>query len=177
LATSVDGVEERVQLTGQVDRIDVGRVGERVVFNVIDYKTSAHAAVKEPEILAGRQIQLPLYVMAVEQLLGGQQAAALSAGFWSVRGKGFGGGASRNGGPLSIHDVRDGVLVPAARWEETREKLVARIGEIIASIRRGWFPVFNDNQDCTTGCDLRTICRIAQVRSLEKQGAPANSKS
>jgi hypothetical protein len=68
-----------------------------------------------------------------------------------------------------MHEVRDGALAPTAAWEATRERLVARIGEIIAAIRRGEFPVFNDNPQCTSFCDLRTICRIAQVRSLEKQ--------
>jgi hypothetical protein len=75
-----------------------------------------------------------------------------------------------------MHEVRDGALVATEAWEATRALLVARIGEIIGAIRRGEFPVFNDNPQCTTYCDLRTICRIAQVRSLEKQWPPEKKK-
>ena len=81
---------ERMRFTGQIDRIDVGRVGDSLVFNVIDYKTSALARVKPDEVRSGLQIQLPLYAMAAaELLLADKQAAALSAGYWSIRGKGF----------------------------------------------------------------------------------------
>lgn len=172
LTTTIDGASERVQFTGQIDRIDVGRVGDRTVFNVIDYKTSAKAAVRDAEIHAGKQIQLPLYAMAVEQLLlAGENAAALSAGYWSVQGKGFAINA-RSGGPLPIGEIREGVIRPAPSWEGTRDKLIAKIGEIIADIRRGRFPVYNDDANCTDHCDLRTICRIAHVRSLEKVWSP-----
>jgi hypothetical protein len=168
LDVPIEGRDEAVQFAGQVDRIDVGRVGDRTVFNIVDYKTGASATVKDAEMHAGRQIQLPLYALAVEQqLLAAEQAQALSAGFWSVRGKGYVGG-SRSGGPLSIRDVREGKLVDAPAWSSTRDRLVARIGEMIGHIRRGQFPVYNQNEHCTQLCDLRTVCRIAQVRSLEK---------
>lgn len=174
LTASVDGIAEAVRFTGQIDRIDVGRVGERTVFNIVDYKSGARAAVKEAEIHAGKQIQLPIYALAVEQLLlADEQAAALTAGYWSVQGQGYR-MAARSGAPLAINHVRDGALAPAPSWEGTRDKLISRIGEIISSIRRGQFPVFNDNENCTATCDLRTICRIAQVRSLEKQWPTGN---
>jgi RecB family exonuclease len=164
----IEGRDEAVQFAGQVDRIDIGRVGERAVFNIVDYKTGASAAVRDAEMHAGRQIQLPLYALAVElQLLAAEEAQALSAGFWSVRGKGYVGSA-RSGGPLAIRDVREGKLVDSPAWSSTRDRLVARIGEMIAHIRRGQFPVYNENEHCTQQCDLRTVCRIAQVRSLEK---------
>jgi hypothetical protein len=132
--------------------------------------------VKDQEIHAGRQLQLPLYALAVEQLLlAGERAAALSAGFWSIRGKGFA-ATARSGGPLTIRDVRDGKLVPAPSWSTTREKLVARIGEIIAAIRRGHFPVYNEDDQCTSMCELRTICRVAHIRSLEKVWPPPAAK-
>jgi ATP-dependent helicase/DNAse subunit B len=173
LEVTVDGLRETVQFAGQIDRIDLGRVGDRLVFNIVDYKTTARAAVRPEAIHAGKQIQLPLYALAVEQhLLADQDAAALSAGYWSVRGDGFRLKA-RSGGPLAIHEVKNGGLAPAPTWAETRDRLVARIGEIVAAIRRGEFPVYNDDPQCTAHCNLRTICRIAQVRSLEKQWPPA----
>ncbi|MBA3480465.1 MAG: PD-(D/E)XK nuclease family protein, partial [Pirellulales bacterium] len=159
---------ERMRFTGQIDRIDVGRVGDALVFNVIDYKTSASARVKTDDVRAGLQIQLPLYAMAAaELLLADKQAAALSAGYWSIRGKGFAVGA-RSGGPLAIGEIRDGKVEVAAGWTQLRQELLARIAEIVGGIRRGAFPVFNADHNCGQFCPLSTGCRIGHVRSLEK---------
>jgi RecB family exonuclease len=163
---------ERLRFAGQIDRIDVGRVGEQVVFNVIDYKTSATARVKEDQIESGMQIQLPLYAMAAaELLLAEQQAAPLAAGYWSIRGNGFG-MSLRSGGPLAIGEIRDGRVQMSAHWTQLRERLLARIGEIVTGIRHGWFPVLSGDEHCTKYCPLSTGCRIAQVRSLEKAWQP-----
>jgi hypothetical protein len=159
---------EQMRFTGQIDRIDVGRVGDAMVFNVIDYKTSASARVKPDDVKSGLQIQLPLYAMAAaELLLADKQAAALSAGYWSIRGKGFGAGA-RSGGPLAIGEIRDGKVEVAAGWTELRQELLARIAEIVGGIRRGAFPVFNADPNCGQYCPFSTGCRIGHVRSLEK---------
>jgi ATP-dependent helicase/DNAse subunit B len=163
---------ERLRFAGQIDRIDVGRVGGQVVFNVIDYKTSASARVKDEQIAAGMQIQLPLYAMAVaELLLADEHAAPLSAGYWSIRGKGFGLGL-RSGGPLAIGEIRDGRVQLSSHWTELRETLLGRIGEIVTGIRHGWFPVVSGDEHCTAFCPLSTGCRIAHVRSLEKAWLP-----
>jgi ATP-dependent helicase/DNAse subunit B len=168
---------ERLRFAGQIDRIDVGRVGDQVVFNVIDYKTSASARVHDEQIEAGMQIQLPLYAMAVaELLLAEEQAAPLSAGYWSIRGKGFGIG-SRSGGPLSIGEIRGERVQMSARWTNLREKLLARIGEIVTGIRHGWFPVISGDEHCTKYCPFSTGCRIAHVRSLEKAWTPPEDEA
>ncbi|BBO32034.1 PD-(D/E)XK nuclease family protein [Lacipirellula parvula] len=164
--------EEQIRFTGQIDRIDVGRVGGVTVFNVIDYKTSAKQRVDEAKMRAGTQLQLPLYAMAVaELLLAEQEAVGLSAGYWSIRGKGFGAG-SRSGGPLTLAEVEKGVLREAAHWPELKGALLQRIGEIVDGIRHGWFPVYNEDKDCGTFCPFSTGCRIAHVRSLEKRWIP-----
>jgi ATP-dependent helicase/nuclease subunit B len=169
--------QQRLKFTGTIDRIDVGRVGDTLVFNVIDYKTSASARLKPAQIESGTQIQLPLYAMAVaELLLADKQAAALSAGYWSIRGKGFGLGA-RSGGPLAIGEIRDGKVQMAASWLQLRETLLARIGEIVGGIRRGVFPVYNEDKNCGQYCPFSTCCRIAHIRSLEKTWPPLESPS
>ena len=63
-------------------------------------------------------------------------------------------------------------IAQAAEACGRRTAIVGTLGEIIVGIRRGWFPVFNDDKQCTTFCSLRTVCRIAHVRSLEKEWAP-----
>ncbi|MCC6494084.1 MAG: PD-(D/E)XK nuclease family protein [Pirellulales bacterium] len=162
----IDG--QTLRLAGQIDRIDVGRVGETTVFNVIDYKTSASAKVNRQSIEAGTQLQLPLYALAVaELLLADQQAQPLAAGYWSVRGKGFNLGA-HSGGPLLIGEINDGCVQLAAGWTKLRQTLLARIGEIVVGIRRGAFPVYSADKNCTQFCEFSTACRIAHVRSLDK---------
>ncbi|MBX3425049.1 MAG: PD-(D/E)XK nuclease family protein [Pirellulales bacterium] len=164
---------ERLKLTGQIDRIDVGRIAGRTAFNVIDYKTSATAAVKAEQIADGRQLQLPLYAMAAEDLLlAAQDAVAWSAGYWSVQGRGLGKPGNK-GGPLQAARVAEGALAADPTWEATREQLLVRVAELVAGIRRAEFPVFSADEHCTKYCPMRTVCRVAHVRSLQKtwQGA------
>jgi ATP-dependent helicase/nuclease subunit B len=50
------------------------------------------------------------------------------------------------------------------------------LGDILAGltqgIRRGRFPVFSADERCTGSCPFSTICRINQVRALEKTCQP-----
>jgi ATP-dependent helicase/nuclease subunit B len=163
---------EPIRFTGQIDRIDVAQVGGVTVFNVIDYKTSAKHRVDVEKMKAGTQLQLPLYALAVaELLLAEQEAVGLSAGYWSIRGKGFAAGA-KQGGPLTLSEIERGVVREAAHWPELKSALLERIREIVIGIRSGWFPVYNEDKDCGQFCPLNTGCRIAHVRSLEKRWLP-----
>lgn len=164
--------DEQIRFTGQIDRIDVATVGGVMVFNVIDYKTSAKHRVDDAKMRDGTQLQLPLYAMAVaDLLLAEQQAVGLAAGYWCIRGKGFGANA-RSGGPLSLSEIEKGVVRESAAWPELKSALIQRIGEIVNGIRHGWFPVFNEDKDCGQYCPLSTGCRISHVRSLEKRWLP-----
>ena len=53
-----------VQITGKIDRIDIGDG----VFNIIDYKTGS-STIRMPEILSGRSLQLPIYLLIAQELL------------------------------------------------------------------------------------------------------------
>jgi RecB family exonuclease len=165
LVIAVGGEEFR--FTGQIDRIDVGRIGETVVFNVIDYKTGAKACVELDKVASGLQLQLPLYaIAAAELLLAEQNAQPLLSGYWSVRGKGFGIGGKK--GPLPLGEIRSGAYHAADDWPDTRKAVEARIAEMVGGIRRGEFPVFNPDVRCGELCPLSTGCRVAHARSLEK---------
>src|SRR6185295_13149286 len=62
-------VDETIRFSGRIDRIDIGVVGGQVVFNVLDYKTGRPAKFSPEDLKAGRALQLPIYAMAVEELL------------------------------------------------------------------------------------------------------------
>ena len=39
-------------------------------------------------------------------------------------------------------------------------------------MRRGEFPVWSDDENCTGRCPYSTVCRINQIRSLDKEWRP-----
>ena len=150
---------EPVRVTGRIDRIDVARVGERVVFNVIDYKSGRKVSLKEEHISSGEHLQLPIYVAAAQALLFDGDAQPLAAGYWTMAG-----GFDAKGVLAVQHD--DGES--RQHWSKMQATVEELIGQFIDSIRRGQFPVFSRDEQCTSRCDFNTICRITQIRSLGK---------
>ena len=160
--------QETIRVTGQIDRIDVAQVGDKTVFNVIDYKASQAKKVVLEKVACGLQLQLAIYALAVQELLlAEKQAQPLSAGYWSVRGSGYGNSA-KSPQVLVMNRVVEGRIEPAADWLKLRGEMLASIERIIGGIRGGQFAVFNADKECTKFCSYSKICRIAQVRSLEK---------
>jgi RecB family exonuclease len=155
---------EPVRITGRIDRIDVTRVGERVQFTVIDYKSGRKTSLREEHIESGEQLQLPIYVAAAQALVFDGKAEPLAAGYWTMSG-----GFDSKG----VLAVEQGDSAPA-RWDRVRSMVEQRIGEFIASIRRGEFPVYSRDERCTSRCDFNTVCRVAHVRSLGKTWPPQN---
>lgn len=170
LAFELDLGEEKIRITGQIDRIDVGRVGGVTVLNVIDYKSGRQVQLKEEQMHAGRQLQLPLYALAAEDLLFAKQGArALAAGYWSIQDRGFEKGA------LELRRADGHSLSDSDDWQRLRPQILATVHQLVTGIRAGQFPVHNEDQNCTRWCPHSTICRVAQIRNLEKQWPPAGA--
>jgi ATP-dependent helicase/DNAse subunit B len=150
---------EPVRVTGRIDRIDVARVGERVVFNVIDYKSGRKPSLKEEHIATGEHLQLLIYVAAAQVLLFDGNAQPLAAGYWTMAG-GF-----DAKGVLAVQLEGDN---SRQHWNKRRTTVETLIGGFIDAIRRGQFPVFSRDEKCTSRCNFNTICRITQIRSLGK---------
>jgi ATP-dependent helicase/nuclease subunit B len=156
----VDG--EPVLITGRIDRIDVARVEGQIVFNVIDYKSGRKPSLKEEHVVSGEHLQLPIYVAAAQALVFGGGAEPLAAGYWTMEG-GF-----DSKGVLAVRQGEDG----GESRERIRTAVVECVRQFITSIRRGEFPVFSRDDQCTSRCHFNTVCRIAQVRSLGKTWPP-----
>jgi ATP-dependent helicase/nuclease subunit B len=152
---------ETVLVTGRIDRIDVARIGDRMVFNVIDYKSGRKPRLQEEQIASGEHLQLPIYVAAAQAILYDGAAQPLAAGYWSMTG-GF-----DSKGVLAVRqeDAEE-------RWARIRELVESRVGDLIAGIRQGHFPVFSRDDKCTSYCDFHTVCRITQVRNMAKMWPP-----
>lgn len=158
---------ERIRLTGQIDRVDLGRVNGVTVFNIIDYKSGKGVLLKHDKVRSGLQLQLPLYAMAAEQLLLDDQGAlALATGYWNIQGNGF---QVKRGGSLQLRELKDHTIKDSEEWKGLQPEILSRVQEIIAGVRRGDFPVYNEDEHCTRSCSLSTLCRISQIRSLDKQ--------
>lgn len=153
-----------VRIAGRIDRIDVAEVQGHVVFNVLDYKTGKHP--KTSAILNARALQLPLYALAVERLLlHAQQALPWQIGYWSVSDKGYQGG-------LQLASQEAGAPRATNAWRELVGTIERRIVGLVRGLRNAEFPMHNTDKHCTSRCDFRTVCRVNQVRSLEKTWEP-----
>jgi ATP-dependent helicase/nuclease subunit B len=154
---------EKIRITGRIDRIDVGEAGGHSLFNVIDYKSGRRPTLTEEKIASGERLQPALYVMAAQALLfEGDRATPLWAGYWSMA----------NGVTVdarySLRCSEDG-RSPSDNWDELQKKVVAQIGRMVRDIRSGNFPVASRDEHCTSYCEFATVCRVGQVRGLGKQ--------
>jgi len=153
-----------VRISGRVDRIDVGRVAGTAVFNVIDYKTGSPLKFSEETIRAGTTLQLPLYAFAVaEVLLAGRNPVPWTVGYWYLRDRGF--KPDKCG---RLYEPSDAGVEPSESWEQIRMELAGIVGRLVRGMRCGEFPVSSQDERCTSFCPFSTICRIGQVRALEK---------
>ncbi|OHB68918.1 MAG: hypothetical protein A2V70_09190 [Planctomycetes bacterium RBG_13_63_9] len=71
----------------------------------------------------------------------------------------------------------DDALVPEPGWEETRGTLDETVVRLVLGMRSGQFPVVNTDEQCTGNCPYKTVCRINQVRSLQKRWQPTTSSN
>ena len=92
---------------------------------------------------------------------------AWAAGYWFVSDGGY---PARQA--LQIHEQRDGALHPSDEWQALRATIVTRVLALVDGIRGGQFPVISRDEHCTSYCDFHTVCRINQVRALEKTWEP-----
>ena len=138
------------------------------MFNVLDYKTGAAIKLTPESILAGTTLQLPLYAFAgMELLLVASDVLPWRAAYWYVRDDGF-----KPRQALKMYENIDGRIELDRDWEEARDRLGDTVAALVQSMRAGRFPVCSADDHCTSHCPFSTICRINQVRSLEKTCQP-----
>ncbi|HTQ39786.1 MAG TPA: PD-(D/E)XK nuclease family protein [Pirellulales bacterium] len=162
---------ETVRLSGRIDRIDIGLVGGHVVFNVLDYKTGGNKKFKLQDFQSGLALQLPLYALAVQDLLlVDRRAVPWRVGYWYLREKGF----ESHGLPQLFEPCQTG-LRETAHWQSLRGEILARVVSLVHGIRGGAFPVFSADEECTNRCQFSTVCRVHQIRALGKTSIASHS--
>ncbi len=162
---------ETIRVSGRIDRVDVGAVAGRGVFNVLDYKTGGSVRVNPESVKAGTTLQLPLYALAaMELLLTDRDALPWRAGYWYVRGDGY-----KPRQALRMYVDEDGSIELDPTWEELRTGLGDTVAELVHAMRRGCFPVCCTDDRCTGRCPYGAVCRVNHIRSLEKTCRPTDN--
>ncbi len=164
--TLSDG-EVEVRISGRIDRLDVGRIGGRTVFNILDYKTGSDRHYKIDKVRRGEVVQLPLYALATQQLLLAEQdAVPWLVGYWIVK---------TNKGikeQMELHRITGEKVEPTEEWERLQQTVRQQVFRVVRGVQDGIFPVFSTDDDCTSSCAFRTVCRINHVRALQKSWPP-----
>jgi hypothetical protein len=139
-----------VRLRGVIDRVDLVESQGKIGFRVIDYK-SGKAPANADVTKKLQAIQLPLYALAVEQILEGDPTSPCDFGYWGLKETGF-----------------KKVKLDKETWPEFRERVIEKVLELASQLRSGQFQVAPTKHDCTRFCEFKTVCRIGQVRSVDK---------
>jgi ATP-dependent helicase/DNAse subunit B len=154
---------EAIRFQGRIDRIDIGRLAGRTVFNVLDYKSGKPLSKKKREAEPdGTLLQLEVYALAAEKLfLAAEGALPLESAYWYVRESGY-------KAWMTHSEEQAGEVAETEAWTTRRRQLLETILALVRGIRAGHFPVSSRDEQCTGHCPYSTACRINQVRSLEK---------
>jgi len=155
-----------VRIAGRIDRLDVGELNGEGVFNVIDYKTSQPGRFTAKAVREGELLQLSLYAMAAERLLlADRKVLPWRIGYWFVAARGF-------AESLTAHTSAEDQMKQSADWQYLKDELPRRVASLVAGITSGQFPMFSNDDKCTSRCLYRTVCRVNHVRALEKTWQP-----
>ncbi len=163
----------RVQLSGRVDRIDSD--GEK--FFITDYKRSSGSVPSEKAFKNKLDVQLPLYMLAVQKLFpGGKRVAGGSYYSFMVS------QADRKKNPFgkrravialeALGNNEDSDSEGNDAWERFEKFVSALLREYIEKIYGGIFPVEPRGRVCDF-CELKDICRNAEMGGAQDDGEQA----
>jgi ATP-dependent helicase/nuclease subunit B len=157
---------EAALIQGQIDRVDVSESCKNVV--AYDYKLSQGARIIDME--AGRQLQIPIYLAALEQLFLPSFELA-GGGYYRLRGKGkrLNQGLYRKMLADCTHVSSYTAMVDDMQWQRLRREVGRRVWQFIDAMRAGDFRV-KPSQGKTTCkfCDYSAACRYDGYRINRK---------
>jgi len=159
--------EETICISGQIDRVDIAQRDQTVV--AYDYKLSKGA--KKEDILEGRNLQIPIYLDALEQLFFPNQKIA-GGGFYTLRG-----GAERRNTGMYRKDFNAYLNLQARRslfsedeWHSLRARVRTIIWDFLDRMRAGSFAVQpSEGEKTCKFCDYFAVCRYEKYRIDRKR--------
>jgi ATP-dependent helicase/DNAse subunit B len=147
--------ERTVTVAGVIDRLDLppnitfsqvgGASAGGIVVNIIDYK-SGQTAISLKEAYAGRNIQLPLYALAVERsILPGSKVTEMH--YLSI-------GSGDSVGSIDLNDEKTRDLL---------QKVEEHVHQFTNGIAAGDFRVEPSNVKVCISCPQKKVCRIQEL--------------
>jgi ATP-dependent helicase/DNAse subunit B len=73
------------------------------------------------------------------------------------------GGFDAKGALAVVQKVENG-----DRWETMKDTVRRLVRQFVDGIRHGDFPVDSRDDKCTSYCEFNTVCRVTQIRNLNK---------
>jgi len=156
------GSSESALIQGQIDRVDVSESGQHVI--AYDYKLSQGARIIDME--AGRHLQIPIYLAALEQLFLPSYELA-GGGYYRLRGKGkrLNQGLYRKmlGDCTYVSSYTS--MVDDVQWQRLRRDIGRRVWQFIDAMRAGDFRVKpSEGKKTCKFCDYSAACRYDGYR-------------
>jgi RecB family exonuclease len=154
---------EEIMLRGQIDRVDASDDGRLIAY---DYKTSSGPRLAD--MLEGRDLQLGIYLAAIEQLFMGPGEEIAGGGYYALKPL----AARRNNGLYradlqTYTDIRPTCASNVAPdiWDQHRRTIHENLWAAYDRIRGGDFRVAPslDEKTCEH-CDFARICRFDRHR-------------
>ncbi len=167
LTRTTSAGKETLKISGQIDRVDVARDKTLIAY---DYKLSSGASLED--IKAGRSLQLPIYLEALEKLLLTDHQIA-GGGYYVIRG----GSERRNRGlhraaALNYSGIgaRTSGVMSDDEWQQIRANAIAKIWDFLDHMRAGQFYVNPSEKKKTCRfCDFSAVCRYDRYRIDRKK--------
>jgi ATP-dependent helicase/DNAse subunit B len=164
-----NGAKELALVQGQIDRVDLSADGQTAI--AYDYKLSKGARLEDIE--SGREVQLPIYLAALEQLFLPSFELA-GGGYYTLRGK----GSRLNQGLYRAMLADCTSISPQAHksrltdeeWQRIRQRVAEHIWNFIDGMRGGHFRVRPALGRTTCKfCDYSAVCRYDAYRISRKK--------
>ncbi len=164
-----------VQLSGKVDRVDVGTG----TLKIIDYKTGA-TTLRKDEIESGMSLQLPIYLYVIEKILAeqtGDKFSPAAAAHFKLRSpfkeEVIIGNEEYRGAAFETRS-RSNILVPTdEKLREVIAEAIAFVNDYVDKISEGVFPVEPKDIDrVCVYCEFKTVCRIQNKPTAEESPTP-----
>ncbi len=167
--------QETIKVSGQIDRVDISADETLIAY---DYKLSTGSTMIDME--AGRSLQLPIYIEALEKLIFPHQAVA-GGGYYVIRG----GTERRNKGLHRKTFIEHSGLHPSVKsliseeeWQRIRAVTLAKIWDFVDDIRAGDFRVDPSQRLKTCRfCDFAAVCRYDTYRIERKKRQESGVRS
>ncbi len=160
-----------LRVCGRVDRIDVGPDGALAIY---DYKSGSSANLpKFSEIREADQVQLGVYVLAVERLLASSCQPVAGAWYYSLRDNRMGSGVWRE----EYHDRfaaerRRGGKLSGEEWREYVGRVQASALDVAGKAAAGIFHIAPRKPSSCAWCNYRRVCQVymLDLEALSQSG-------